>query len=184
MSLKDNRIVKEIFSWAIYIVCLLVAVYLINTFVTQRTVVSGSSMYPYLEDQDQLMMDKLSYRFSDPERYDIVVLKVTNIAGEEEFYIKRVIGLPGETVEIHDGEIYIDGELLSEDYGVEEMVDGGRAAEGVTLGEDEYFVLGDNRNNSDDSRYETVGNLKKDRIVGKAFIRIWPFERFGILKHQ
>ena len=176
--------IKEIISWVVYVICLIAAVYLINTFVIQRTMVSGNSMYPYLHDKDQLMMDKLSYRFNDPERFDIVVLKVDNGAEKQEYYIKRIIGLPGETVEIEDGNIYIDGELLEENYGAEVMLDGGRAEGGVTLGEDEYFVLGDNRNNSDDSRYETVGNLDRDLIVGKAWVRIWPLSRIGFLKHQ
>lgn len=176
--------VKEIFSWVVYFAFLIAAVLLVNTFVIQRTSVSGNSMYPNLHNEDQLMMDKLSYRFHDPERFDIVVLEVEDGTGSEEFYIKRVIGLPGETVQILDGCIYIDGEKLEEEYGAEEIRDGGRAEEEIVLGEDEYFVLGDNRNNSDDSRYETVGNLKRDRIVGKAWVRIWPLGRFGILKHK
>ena len=99
-------------------------------------------------------------------------------------YIKRVIGLPGETVQIVDGKIYINGEVLDENYGYETMRDAKRAAEPVTLGEDEYFVLGDNRNDSSDSRSDLVGNVKKSQIVGKAFVRIYPFNRICILKHQ
>lgn len=175
---------KEIISWIIYIAALLAAVVLVNMFVTQRTMVSGNSMYPNLHDGDQLMMDKLSYRFRDPERFDIVVLTVDEDTDHEEYYIKRVIGLPGEKVQIQDGYIYINGEKLEENYGAEIIRDGGRAVTEITLGEDEYFVLGDNRNNSDDSRYETVGNLARGRIVGKAFIRIWPLSRISILKHQ
>lgn len=176
---------KEIISWIVYIACLIAAVFLINTYVTQRTMVSGNSMNPNLYDKDQLMMDKLSYRFHDPERFDIVVLSVDDGSKKGEYYIKRVIGLPGETVEIADGYIYIDGEKLDEQYGKEIIYNGGRAeGQEVVLGEDEYFVLGDNRNNSDDSRFETVGNLHRDNIVGKAFVRLWPFERMGILRHQ
>ncbi|MGN0277005.1 MAG: signal peptidase I [Hominisplanchenecus sp.] len=175
--------VKEIISWVVYFVCLLAAVFLINTFVVQRTMVSGESMYPYLHDKDQLMMDKLSYRFHDPERFDIVVFPVMR-DGKEEYYIKRIIGLPGETVQILDGYIYINGEKLEENYGAEVMLDAGRAVQEITLAEDEYFVLGDNRNKSDDSRYENVGNLKRDKIVGRAWVRIWPLNRICIVKHQ
>ena len=181
---ERKQYLREILNWVVYVAFLVAMVYLANTFVTQRTMVSGNSMYPYLHDGDQLMMDKISYRFRDPERFDIVVLRVDDGSEKGELYIKRIIGLPGETVQIKDGVVFIDGEQLEEAYGEEEIRNGGRATEGVTLGEDEYFVLGDNRNNSDDSRYDTVGNLKRDRIVGKAFVRLWPIDRIAILKHQ
>ena len=129
------------------------------------------------------MMDKLSYRFHDPARFDIVVFPVVR-DGKEEYYIKRVIGLPGETVQIIDGYVYINGEKLDENYGAEVMNDAGRAAEPITLGDDEYFVLGDNRNRSDDSRYENVENLKREKIVGRAWVRIWPFDRICVVRHQ
>ena len=122
---------KEIINWVVYFVCLLAVVFVINTFVVQRTMVSGDSMYPYLHNKDQLMMDKLSYRIHDPERFDIVVFPVVR-DGKEEYYIKRVIGLPGETVQIIDGYVYINGEKLDENYGAEVMNDAGRAAEPST----------------------------------------------------
>lgn len=140
-------------------------------------------MYPYLHNKDQLMMDKLSYRIHDPERFDIVVFPVVR-DGKEEYYIKRVIGLPGETVQIIDGYVYINGEKLDENYGAEVMNDAGRAAEPITLGDDEYFVLGDNRNRSDDSRYENVENLKREKIVGRAWVRIWPLDRICVVRHR
>ena len=171
------------FERAGYFICLLAVVFVINTFVVQRTMVSGDSMYPYLHNKDQLMMDKLSYRFHDPERFDIVVFPVVR-DGKEEYYIKRVIGLPGETVQIIDGYVYINGEKLDENYGAEVMNDAGRAAEPITLGDDEYFVLGDNRNRSDDSRYENVENLKREKIVGRAWVRIWPLDRICVVRHQ
>ena len=174
---------KEIINWVVYFVCLLAVVFVINTFVVQRTMVSGDSMYPYLHNKDQLMMDKLSYRFHDPERFDIVVFPVVR-DGKEEYYIKRVIGLPGETVQIIDGYVYINGEKLDENYGAEVMNDAGRAAEPITLGDDEYFVLGDNRNDSTDSRDPDVGVLKKSDLMGRAWLRIYPFNKFGLLRHK
>ena len=174
---------KEIINWVVYFICLLAVVFVINTFVVQRTMVSGDSMYPYLHNKDQLMMDKLSYRFHDPERFDIVVFPVVR-DGKEEYYIKRVIGLPGETVQIIDGYVYINGEKLDENYGAEVMNDAGRAAEPITLGDDEYFVLGDNRNDSTDSRDPDVGVLKKRDLMGKAWLRIYPFNKFGLLRHK
>ena len=99
--------------------------------------------------------------------------------------IKRIIGLPGETVQIDEnGNIYINGELLEENYGAETIQNPGRAANPITLGDDEYFVMGDNRNNSKDSRSEEVGNVKRSQIIGRAWLRIWPLNKFGLLKHQ
>ena len=167
----------------VYILIVAALTWLLVTFVGQRTVVSGRSMNPTLENGDNLITDKISYRFSDPKRYDIVVFPFEDETGKRNF-IKRIIGLPGETVQIKDGEVYINGELLGETYGKEKMDYAGRASEPITLGDDEYFVLGDNRNNSKDSRYEDVGNISRDRLIGRAFIRIWPLSDFGLLKHQ
>ena len=101
------------------------------------------------------------------------------------YYVKRVIGLPGETVQIDlEGNIYINGEILEEDYGKEKINFPGLAVEPITLGDDEYFVMGDNRNNSSDSRDPSVGNIRRSNIIGKAWVRIWPLNKFGVLKHQ
>ncbi len=182
---KDEKkldLKKEILSWVFYIGFVLVLTYLILHFVGQRTVVDGRSMLPNLHDRDNLIVEKLSYRFGDPERFDIIVFPPY---GTKEYYIKRIIGLPGETVQIDlEGNIYINGEVLEEDYGLETIQNPGRAIEPVQLGEDEYFVLGDNRNNSVDSRAEKVGNVKRDTIVGRAWLRIWPLGDIGFLKHQ
>lgn len=180
-SMKE--VVKEIFSTLLYILAVLAVTYLVITFVGQRTQVIGSSMEPTLSDNDNLIVDKISYRFKAPQRYDIIVFPFQY--SENTYYIKRIIGLPGETVYIDEnGMIYIDGELLSESYGREVMLSAGRASEPITLGEDEYFVLGDNRNNSSDSRDPSVGNIHRDDIIGKAWVRIWPLNKFGILQHQ
>ncbi|MCD7818733.1 MAG: signal peptidase I [Lachnospiraceae bacterium] len=174
---------KEILSWIFYIGFVVVVTWLILTFVGQRTVVDGSSMNDTLTDGDNLIVEKLSYRFGDPQRFDIIVFRPYEDSNE--YYIKRIIGLPGETVRIdEDGVIYINGEVLEEDYGKAVIENPGRAAEEITLGEDEYFVLGDNRNNSTDSRTEKVGNVSRDSIVGKAWVRIWPLGSIGFLTHQ
>lgn len=173
---------KELISWAMYIGFVVVLTWFILTFVGQRTVVDGRSMNATLNDRDNLIVEKLSYRFHDPERFDIIVFPPY---GTKEYYIKRIIGLPGETIQIdEEGNIYIDGELLEEDYGLEMIKNPGRAIEPVTLGDDEYFVMGDNRNNSVDSRDPRVGNVKRDSIIGRAWVRIWPLSDFGLLKHQ
>ena len=173
---------KEILSWVLYIAFVLVLTWVIITFVGQRTRVDGRSMMNTLHDGDNLIVEKLSYRFSDPKRFDIIVFPPT---GKKEYYIKRIIGLPGETVQIDEnGNIYINGELLEENYGAETIQNPGRAAKPITLGDDEYFVMGDNRNNSKDSRSEEVGNVKRSQIIGRAWLRIWPLNKFGLLKHQ
>ena len=178
---KKKSRVREAIDFILYLAVVAGICYVIVTFVGQRTVVSGTSMIPTLQDGDNLITDKISYRFRDPERYDIIVLRVES---QHENFIKRVIGLPGETVQIVGGRVYINGELLESDvYGNELMISAGRASQPITLGENEYFVLGDNRNGSADSRLEEVGNVDKSRIIGRAFVRIWPLSQFGLLKH-
>lgn len=180
---KMKSVLKEILNISIYLLLVFCAAYLIVTYVGQRTQVSGSSMETTLSNGDHLIVDKISYRFHDPERYDIIVFPFQY--DTDTYYIKRIIGMPGETVQIGDsGTIYIDGEVLEETYGREVIQNPGRASDPILLGDDEYFVMGDNRNNSSDSRDPSVGNIHRKDIIGRAFIRIWPFSKFGILKHQ
>ena len=135
-----------------------------------------------LSHGDNLIVDKITYRFSSPKRFDIIVFPFRY--EDNVYYIKRIIALPGETIQIRDGEIYIDGEILYESYGREVMKSAGLAADPVTLGEDEYFVLGDNRNDSTDSRDPNVSLIHRDEIIGRAWLRIWPLDEIGVLKHQ
>ena len=180
-----KKIFKEILSTGIYLLVVLIITYLIIAYVGQRTAVHGSSMQPTLNDGDNLIVDKISYRLRDPERFDIIVFPF--VYKESTYYIKRIIGLPGETVQIdEDGKIYINGEVLQESYGREIIKEDhrGLAAEPITLGEDEYFVMGDNRNNSSDSRLPEVGNIKRDQIIGRAWMRIWPLKDIEMITHQ
>lgn len=180
-----NKVMRELLNTGIYLLIVLCATYLMITYVGQRTQVDGASMETTLSDGDNLIVDKITYRFEDPKRFDIIVFPFQY--QENTFYIKRIIGLPGEVVQIDEkGTIYINGEVLEESYGREiiKPENVGIASEPIVLGEDEYFVMGDNRNNSTDSRTEIVGNIHRDEIVGRAWLRIWPFSEFGILKHQ
>lgn len=178
-----NKKLKDLLSTSIYLLVVLALTFLVVTYVGQRTKVIGSSMEPTLQDADNLIVDKISYRFHDPERFDIIVFPFRY--AQKTYYIKRIIGLPGETVYINEeGTIFIDGEELKESYGKEVIRDPGRAYEPITLGADEYFVLGDNRNNSSDSRDPVVGNIHRDELIGKAWMRIYPFSKMGIIKHQ
>ena len=174
---------SEVISLILYIAVALVITFLLIKYVGQRTVVDGQSMEPTLYNNDNLIVDKISYRFKDPERFDIIVFPYQY--KDDTYYIKRIIGLPGETVQIDtEGNIYIDGEILEESYGKEIIKDPVLAAQPITLGDDEYFVLGDNRNNSGDSRFADVGNVKRSQIIGRAFFRMWPISSMGLIKHQ
>ena len=175
-----KSILKEILSTSIYLLVVLLITYLIVNFVGQRTEVVGSSMESTLSDGDNLIVDKITYRFKNPERYDIIVFPFQY--EKNTYYIKRIIGLPGEKVRIDsDGVIYINDKELTEYYGREIIADPGIARDEITLGRDEYFVMGDNRNNSTDSREPSVGNIHKKDILGRAWLRIWPLYEFELL---
>ena len=177
-----KEIIKELAGWLLYIVLTIALTWIVVTFVGQRTEVSGSSMETTLSDKDQLIVDKMTYRFRDPKRYDIVVFPYQY--QDNTYYIKRIIGLPGETVQILSGMVYIDGMRLDEHYGNEIMENPGIAEEPLTLGEDEYFVLGDNRNNSSDSRASDVGLIHRKDLIGRAWIRVWPLSQIGVIHHE
>ncbi len=182
--MTTKEILKEILSTSIYLLFVLLFTFLLVKYVCQRTEVIGDSMQTTLYDGDNLMVDKISYRFKDPERFDIIVFPY-QYGPKNQYFIKRIIGLPGETVRIDEyGIIYIDDKALVESYGKEVIKDPGRAKEAITLGEDEYFVLGDNRNNSKDSRDPSVGTIDRDIIMGKAWLQIWPLNKIHFVKHQ
>ncbi len=171
---------RGVLSTGLYFLVVLGLTLFVIAFVGQRTEVSGSSMEPTLQNGDNLIVDKLSYRFREPERFEIIVFPFQH--EDNTYYIKRIIGLPGERVRIDEnGNIYINEELLEEHYGREVILNPGTAFEGITLKEDEYFVLGDNRNNSSDSRSPQVGNIHKNRIIGRALVRIFPFDKITML---
>ena len=185
LVLKMNKTMKEMIKILLYLLGVLCLTYFVITFIGQRTRVEGASMEPTLYHGDNLIVDKMTYHFQDPQRFEIIVFPFQY--EKNKFYIKRIIGLPGETVQIDSqGNIYINGEILEESYGKEVIRQGniGIAGEPITLGENEYFVMGDNRNNSSDSRLEIVGNIKRENIVGRVVLRIWPFSRFGVLDDQ
>lgn len=178
---KKRNIMKEILGTMAYIAFVFLCVFLILHYVGQRTVVHGDSMDNTLRDGQNLIMDKISYRFHDPDRFDIVIFPGPEEYGEHPYYIKRVIGLPGETIQIKNGKVFIDEQELTEDiYGITDYIDEpGIAKEPILLGEDEYFCMGDNRPVSYDSRYEEVGIVDRSEIIGKVWIRIWPLSMFG-----
>ncbi len=162
----------------LYIAIIVLCVKVVPRYVIQRTIVDGESMMDTLKDRENLLVEKISYHFKDPERFDVIVFYPYG-RDSDEYYIKRVIGLPGETVQIIGSQIYINGKVLEENYGKDPIEFAGTVEEPQTLGEDEFFVLGDNRDVSQDSRFEEVGFVQKKNIEGKAILRIYPFTKFG-----
>jgi signal peptidase I len=180
---KERFTKKDVLEIIFYISLVLLATFLIVTFVAQRTVVEGNSMSPTLKNGDNLIVSKITYKVKDPERFDIIVFPFRE--SKDTNYIKRIIGLPGETVQIdHEGNIFINHKKLEENYGAEKIKNPGIADEPITLGEDEYFVLGDNRNDSKDSRFADVGNIKRSAIIGKAVFRLFPFNKMHVINHD
>lgn len=174
-------LLKDILGISIWLLIVLVVTYLMIAFVGQRTIVHGESMEDTLQDGDSLIVDKISYRLHDPKRFDVVVFPYQY--EKNTFYIKRIIGLPGEKIFIDDmGQIYVEGVLIPETYGKEPIQNPGLAGTTIYLKGDEYFVLGDNRNNSTDSRDPSVGPVKRSSIIGRAWMRIAPLKKIGKVK--
>ena len=168
------KILIEVFIWVAQIAAVIFLAYFIIYYCIEKTNVIGASMENTLTVNEAIIIDKFSYRVSEPERFDVIVFKQSG--KEHSFYnIKRIIGLPGETILIKDGSILINGEPIDDIVNVDEMLNYGLAGEEIILESNEYFVLGDNRNNSEDSRFASIGNIAREDIIGKAFIRLSPF---------
>ncbi len=167
--MSDKRVRKEIFEWTATILAAVLVALFINNFIIVNATVPSSSMEKTIMTNDRVIGLRLAYRDSDPERGDIIIFKFPD--NEKILYIKRVIGMPGETVEIHNGEVTIDGEILSEPY-LTTTTEGDFGP--YLVPEGHYFMMGDNRNNSADSRYWNNTYLSRDKIVGKAVLRYWP----------
>lgn len=171
---QRNKLIREIIIWCIEIVLVVILAYVVVTFGVEKTTVVGDSMKPTLQNQDKILINKFAYKVTKPKRFDVIVMQQKG--NEHSYYnIKRIIGLPGETIQIKDGFVYINGKQLREKVAVATIDNGGLAEEKVTLDDKEYFVLGDNRNNSEDSRFANIGNVVTNEIVGKAWIRMKPF---------
>lgn len=185
---KKRSPISIVIELLIYAFIVFFCLYIFPTYIMERTVVSGESMEDTLHHNESLLVNKLSYRFGDPERYDIIVFRPKG-QNVDEYYVKRIYGLPGETIYIDKNSIYVNGEKVDDPYAKDAMDDDlieiGTPDKPYTLKENEYYVLGDHRSVSMDSRYspendeDAPGPVKRENIVGKVFIRIWPLNKFG-----
>jgi signal peptidase I len=174
---RKERILKICISvgiWVVSVVAVIALAWLLIRVSIEKTTVVDASMEPTLAEGDKIIIDTLTYRLRAPKRNEIIVFRQGD--SEHSFYnIKRVIGLPGEKIRISQGVVYINGTVMEEFANVDPMILPGLANYEIELGEDEYFVLGDSRNNSEDSRYATIGNVRRSEIVGRAWIRTNKF---------
>lgn len=175
LGVMFKNIIRLLFT---ILIAVALAFVLIN-YVGERTKVSGHSMEPHLYDHDQVMLDKITYRIRDPKRYEIIVFPGPE--GGDQFFVKRVIALPGETVKIAKGKVYVNNKEIK-DYSKDHTTNPCELKGKIKLSNDEYFVLGDNRDNSNDSRYKEVGPVKRSKIIGRIIFRFYPFERAGLIK--
>ncbi len=174
---KIKKLAIDSAIWVASLVAVIMLAFFIIHFGIKKTSVVNSSMEPTLDRGDDIIINCLAYKLTDPDRFDVCVIE----SGDDEhsvYDIKRVYGLPGETIQISNNRIYINGEEITDEVKADDMELAGIASEPVELGEDEYFVLADNRNGSEDSRYSSYGLVKKDELVGKAWLRT---NRFGIV---
>ena len=174
-------LVREVLSWIVELVVVIGLAYVLVSFFGIRTNVVGQAMEQTLENDDDILVNKFAYIISKPKQGDVIVF-LPNGNKKAQYYVRRVVAVPGDTVQIKDGALYVNDELYKESTDVASMEDAGIASDAVKLEKDEYFVLGDNRNNSEDSRYANIGNVKRDYIIGKAWFRFSGLGSFGTIK--
>ncbi len=177
----DESKYRSVLVWIFQIAVVLVFAAMTSLFFFRTVTMQESAMEPTYQVGQNFFLNRVAYTFGSPKRGDLIVFK-TNASDEAALHIRRVIGLPGETIQIKDGQIYIDGELYKESRDLDLIENAGLAQDGVTLQSGEYFVLGDNRNNSEDSRYADIGNVKKRYIVGKLWFVSSPLREIGFVK--
>lgn len=175
----SEKVKKEIFEWVKVFALAIVFAFIITQFI-KPTLVRGDSMYSTLEEGDYLIINRMSYKFKDPQRGDIIVFKsdLQQDDGSSKDLVKRVIGVSGDTVKIENSKVYVNGEELVEPYINDEVTEGDID---TVVPENSVFVLGDNREISLDSRYDSVGFIDDSDILGKVFIRLYPFNKIGLL---
>ena len=179
-KLRDDR-TRGIVKWVFEIIVTLVFAVLVAISAFQTVTLQESAMEPTYSVGEKFFVNRALYKISSPKRGDVIVFK-TSASDSAALHIRRVIGLPGETVQVKDGKIYINGKAYEENGAYQDMADGGLANSAITLESGEYFVLGDNRNNSEDSRFSDIGNINKKYIVGKIWFTVSPKNKIGFIK--
>lgn len=177
----NTGLLKEIAVWAGEILLTIAGTVILVSFFGFQVTVVGPSMSPTLENGDKILVNRFVYKLFEPKPNDLVVFS-PNGNQKAHYYIKRIIALPGDTVQIKEGQIYVNGEPFKEQIEAGAIENALMAEQEITVGEDEYFVLGDNRNNSEDSRYISIGNVKREHLTGKAWMIAYPWEKIGLLK--
>jgi len=180
MKKSQKKKMQRLLKNSLYMLGILLLVFGITRFIGEKTIVEGSSMEPSLSDGDYLITEKLSYKFGDPKRFDIIVFPYRH--NSSQYIVKRVIALPGERVAIKDGVVFINDEELTDIYGKGTLAADKSLERGLLLGADEYFVLGDNREESIDSRNEEIGAVKREFIMGRVCFRMLPADKMGKVK--
>ncbi|MCM1175104.1 MAG: signal peptidase I [Blautia sp.] len=167
----NSSLLKDIFEMMMGTLVVVFLAVALTYFVGMRTSVIGDSMEPALSNGQEILINRFLYKLSAPKRGDVVVF-LPNGNQNTHYYVKRIIALPGETIQILNGKVYIDGELLEEDERFDKIIDPGIAGNEITLAGNEYFVLGDDRNSSEDSRSGNIGPIEKNNIIGKAWFHL------------
>lgn len=179
----ENEKLRSVMRWIFAVFVTLVFAAFTAVVMFETVTMQENAMEPTISLGDRFFVNRAIYRLSSPKRGDLIVFR-TNASDDAALHIRRVIGLPGETIRIKDGQIYINGEVYEETGNYDVMTNGGLASNGVTLQSNEYFVLGDNRNNSEDSRYEDIGTVSKRYIVGKIWFTCYPFSKLGFVNNN
>lgn len=173
-----KEFMSEVWRWLIAILIVMILGYSLVTFGGQTVTMIGQSMEPVLSNQDVVIINKSAYNFKEPQRYDIIAFKLKDET-EEYFNIKRIIGMPGETIQIKNGRVFIDGSALTDLPFEDLIITEGLATDEITLDEGEFFVMGDNCNNSEDSRFVNIGNISEKEISGKVIFKLLPRTEMG-----
>ncbi|MCI8719067.1 MAG: signal peptidase I [Lachnospiraceae bacterium] len=175
-----NILTDTILKWIVDVTVIVAAAVFLIIFLGDKIKVVGNSMSDKIKSGQEILIDKISYELRDIKRYDVIVYK-SELSGQEEYVVKRVIGLPGEEIQIVDSKIYINGEEIEDRY-CDGNFESGSASSTIKINDNEYFVMGDNRHLSQDSRFEYVGNIKRSDILGKAWLIISPFSKIRMIK--
>lgn len=180
---RQTNLLRSAVYWITDLVAVIALAVFVVVFFCERVTIIGHSMEPEMAAGDVVLVDQVRYHFYEPERFDVIVFNKEN-NGADKTYVKRIIGLPGETVQIINETVYINGVPLQAAGELEKVALYGQAEKEILLGPDEYFVLGDNRESSEDSRFPNIGNVMRDEIRGCIWFRISPFKDLGLIRYQ